>query len=164
MIFKQNQIANKLNEEPARPVDPSLMPRLSPNNNINKNPIKAINNNNGPIRAVKSPIIKTPAASSFQRRKEEYAKNKARGQGLLNNPLLVRPPLAKKTPEFEYEEKLRKIREKNYNNRKAVPSNSRSKDNSEEMRAQSPAKSISKQDFNSFFQDNRLRRIAALKV
>ena len=62
-------------------------------------------------------------------------KNKARGKGFLNNPLVNRPPLAvKKDEKSIYEERLKQIRQKNFNNRKSLLQDKQEDPNSRLMR------------------------------
>ena len=98
IVEKQELIskANKLN---------NLTPRLI-NNIINNKPI----------------IKKSPLANDYAKRKEEFARNKARGRGVFN-PLIPKPPSVKRDENSDYEEKLRRIRLQNYNNRRIVVNN-----------------------------------------
>ena len=59
-------------------------------------------------------------SKEYQRRKEEFERNRARGKGLNNNIFMAKPPILKKDEKSQYEENLRKIRLRNYNNRKAL--------------------------------------------
>lgn len=66
--------------------------------------------------------MRTPIKNDFKQRKEHYLKNKARGHGAINHPLAGRHPIIapRKDEKSDYEEKLRKIREQNYNQRKVL--------------------------------------------
>jgi hypothetical protein len=88
-------------------------------------PIMARQVSNSKLKNNKRPVVvvKNSNADDFIRRKEEFLKNQARGKGFLNNPLVARPPSAaivKKDEKFLYEEKLKEIRLKNFNNRKVI--------------------------------------------
>ncbi len=76
---------------------------------------RAINNiiNSKPV------IKKSPLANDFAKRKEEFARNKAKGRGVFN-PLIPKPPSVKRDENSDYEEKLRRIRLQNYNNRRIL--------------------------------------------
>lgn len=69
-------------------------------------------------RNVQKPIIKESINDEFIKRKAEFARNKARGKGLLNNPLVAKPPQVRRDEKSLYEDKLRKIRLQNYNKKK----------------------------------------------
>ena len=86
--------------------------------------------------AAKKPIIvRNSQADDFMRRKEEFIKNRARGKGFLNNPLVNKPPLAaKKDEKSMYEERLKQIRQKNFNNRKSLLQDRQEDPNSRLMR------------------------------
>ncbi len=91
------------------------------------------------------PVVNNSPASEFVRRREEFERNRARGKGLINNPLVARPPIYKKDVKSSYEEKLRQIRFQNYNNRRFI-ANEASKRKSVEC------------------SDNQNKKIAALRV
>ena len=79
--------------------------RYSSNNNIQK----------------KSSAVRNSPAYDFKRRKEEFLANQARGKAAANHPLIGRHPIiSKKDDKSDYEDKLRKIRNANYNNRKPI--------------------------------------------
>jgi hypothetical protein len=130
----------KLNQDKldqmARAQKPNPSPRVL--NNI-------INSNNS-NRNNHKPVIKgSPLVNDFVKRKEEFARNKARGKGLFN-PLVPKPPQVRRDENSDYEEKLRRIRLKNYNNRRLLLN-------------QDKKKSIDLSMENNI----RLKRIAALK-
>ena len=91
------------------------------------------------------PVVNNSPASEFVRRREEFERNRARGKGLINNPLVARPTVYKNDVKSSYEEKLRQIRFQNYNNRRLI-ANEASKRKSVEC------------------SDNQNKKIAALRV
>lgn len=112
--------------------------RYSSNNNIQKKPS----------------AIRNSPAYDFKRRKEEFLANQARGKAAGNYPFLGRPPIiGKRDEKSDYEDKLRKIRNANYNNRKPV-SNVKVVSNSKA--------DIQRQILID--RDNRMQKINALKV
>ena len=109
----------------------------------------AVARSNNNMRPLYKPVIKNPM-NDFLRRKEEYARNKAKGKGFFNNPI-SKP---KKDDLSEIDEHLNKIRMKNYNNRKVLnlyDPNALKKKQNEVNTSSSGANS-------------RQKRIAALKV
>lgn len=136
---QQDAISNRLKEPSPSPVQnyrpsPSPIPRQISNNQINK----AVNKNKAAI-------------DEYLKRKEEFARNKARGKAFFDNPISARPPVAKKDEKSAYEEKLKQIRRQNYRSRKPI-----SKIIDNEISRQS----IEKQSYVN----NRMKRVAALKV
>lgn len=93
------------------------------------------------------PVIKNPISDEFLRRKEEFARNKARGHN--HYPLLAKPPLARRDEKSIYEEKLRKIRLQNYNNKRLL----NVEDGSNGQVKKNPIEP-----------DNRIKKMEALKV
>lgn len=69
--------------------------------------------------------MKSSFSNEYKRRKEEFERNRARGKGINNNILVAKPPILKKDEKSVYEENLRKIRLKNYNNRKSFNVNTK---------------------------------------
>jgi hypothetical protein len=148
IVQQQELIADKLNEiiEPvpfkAAPVSPGPIARPSPSPSDQQRP-----------------TYRNHYLNDYLRRKKEFELNKARGKGLLNNPILARSPSAspavvKRDEKEDYEEKLKKVRLKNYYNRKLILN-------------QSPPKlvnNLKKKDAIQLYPENRLKRVAALKV
>jgi len=122
------------------------------NNDLSKN--KPVRPNSGAGRALppallpnkyRPSVVNNSPGSEFARRREEFERNRAKGKGLINNPLVARPPLYKNDVKSSYEEKLRQIRFQNYNNRRSI-ANEASKRKSMEC------------------SDNQNKKIAALRV
>jgi hypothetical protein len=101
-------------------------------------------------RVANKPLIKNQVADEYLKRKEEMARNKARGRGVLNSPYSPKPPIVKRDEKSIYEEQLRKIRLQNYNNRRAVNLNRNSRSQQKEVIDLLP--------------DNKIKKIAAFKV
>ncbi len=97
--------------------DPSVFPAayLKPSPSP---PVISRQNSNNSSR--KRAANKSYFSKEYQRRKEEFERNRARGKAINNNILMAKPPILKKDEKSEYEENLRKIRLRNYNNRKAL--------------------------------------------
>ncbi len=102
-------------------------------NDIYSRHLEALRNRKSPITPRPQSSFNTPAkkrqpvikssANDFKQRKEEFLRNKLRGQGgAINHPLAGRHPIIapNKDVKSDYEERLRKIREQNYNRRKEV--------------------------------------------
>ena len=128
VVDMQDQIGNKIAPVRASPVPPVPASRAS---------------------HAHKPVIKNPVSNNdFARRKDEYQRNKARGNA--HYPVLAKPPMARRDEKSIYEEKLRKIRLQNYNNRRLL------------MNIDNDPKNGNKQ--NPFEVDHRLKRMEALKV
>lgn len=104
----------------------NIAKRLNPSASPSPRPVVMVNKTPTPKRP-RTPL--KPASASkdqqiaeFRRRNEEFQRNKAKGQAAYNNPILPQKPpvLVKRDEKAIYEEKLRKIREQNYANRKAI--------------------------------------------
>ena len=96
------------------------------------------------------PVIKNPIANEFLKRKEEFARNKAKGNAQY--AILAKPPQVKRDDKTIYEEKLRKIRLQNYNNRRLLNLNNE------------PSKNSIKRNQNPIEPDHRIKKMEALKV
>jgi hypothetical protein len=147
IVQQQELIADKLNEfiepVPFKPASASPGPVLRPKSSASNQ---------------QRPTYRNHYLNDYLRRKKQFELNKARGKGLLNNPILARSPSPSASPvaikrdeKEDYEEKLEKVRLKNYYNRKL-------------MLNQSPPKLVNNIKTKEAALENRLKRVAALKV
>lgn len=82
---QQDVISNRL-----RDPRPPATPVSRPNSNNNK------------------PVVKNPVLDDYNRRKEEFERNKARGKAVFNNPIMAKPPIKKKVKSQTMRKSLRK--------------------------------------------------------
>ncbi len=141
---RQDQIYKQLKPNPTPPVIAG--PRKS--------------NNNSPFE----PIVK----NEFMKRREEFERNRMRGKGIMQNPLVPRPPPYKRNNEnAAMEEQLRKIRLQNFNNRKMLLRElekkvSNGNGNNNNLDNRSNVSSERRETPDAF--DNHAKKIAALRV
>ena len=103
-IYRQLQHNNGSAVRPApNPPPPAMRQQISNSNQVQPRP----------------PVIKKSNLDEFLRRKEEFERNRMRGKGLAQNPLVPKPPAYKRNNE-SMEEQLRRIRLQNFNSKKAL--------------------------------------------